>query len=129
MAVVIEDVGELLALSRAIYSSKFDLPEGVADDLLASPLLAAVARRIDDALGTHPDLIGSPTHARNHAAWHDATAHGPHVLERVRALRGRVPGWAERSVDERERILADALAPLTMPADDLREMALAPIPE
>ena len=45
MAVVIEDVGELLALSRAIYSSKFDLPEGVADDLLASPLLAAVARR------------------------------------------------------------------------------------
>ncbi len=123
MAVVIDDVGELLALSRAIYSAKFDLPEGVADDLLASPLLAAVARRVDDALATHPDLVGSPTHVRNHASWRDVTTHGAHVLARVAALRARVPGWSDRPLDERERILADALAPLTLAPARLRELA------
>ena len=70
-----------------------------------------------------PFVIGVDTHARNHASWHDATAHGPHVLARVAGLPARVPGWAERPLDERERILADALSPLTLPSDQLRALA------
>jgi hypothetical protein len=100
-ALVIDDPNELVALHRALFEAQFAV-DPHDRDVPGSPILAALANRVVDAL-TQIDPRWSE--------WRDAEKHPDRVAVAARHLHAN-PSWASWSDAERERQVRNHLAPL-----------------
>jgi hypothetical protein len=114
----IDDLYELLALYRMLFDRKFD---GAEDEFFGSPYIAAVQRRLLQALMT----------AEPHRGWHtwaDAAQHG-RVLAEVRSYLQRSPRVLARMSPSQWAYVQDLLSPLTASPDLVDELAMLASPE
>jgi len=110
--VTIQDLHELRALHRMLFTRKFD---GPTDEFFGSPYIANIQRRIVEALR---EAEGS-----SWGEWADAGSHGREV-EVVRAYLSEAGDWwASLPFDERRQHVLDLLSPLDVPPDLVDELA------
>lgn len=115
----IDDVYELLALHRMLFDRKFD---GAEDEFFGSPFIAAIQRRLVQALMTAEPHRGWQT-------WCDAAQHG-RVLTKVRSyLQRRSHVLARMSPTQRRAYVQDLLSPLIASPDLVDELARLTTPE
>jgi hypothetical protein len=110
--VTIQDLNELRALHRMLFTRKFD---GPTDEFFASPYIANIQRRV----------LGAPqaTEGSTWGEWADAGSHRREV-ELVKAYLSQAGDWwGSLPDDQRREQVLDLLSPLSVPPDLLDELA------
>lgn len=111
---------ELLALHKSLLEAKFHaLPDN--SDIAGSPLVAAIANRVFDALVRLEESRGNVSKAREWADWRRA-ADKKWIVGRVRDYAMQNPHWRKWDGAERLDYLRCALSPFQMGDADLHAL-------
>lgn len=108
---------ELLALHKAIMEAKFhENPEN--QDVLGSPLLAAIADQVMDAIINAEDAVGNSSKASSWRTFRRLSSN-TWIAERVYRQVVRNPNWRAFDDVSRTRYLICALAPFQATSSEL----------
>ena len=107
LALIIDDLSELIALDKALREAKFsDAPEDPA--VAASPIVASLSRRVDDAIGSR-------------VPGHSKTMVEPGRREWIVSLRTAIGmvHWSTWSTDKQALVAVDLLRPYGVSEENL----------